>query len=63
MTKVVFVCNASKGTDGLQGVTIDGATIAIDGNNVTVTFASAVDTFTVSSLVAQIRFDSIEITK
>ncbi len=63
MKKVVFVCTTDKGTDGLKDVTIDGATVEISGNNVTVTFANAVNSFTVAELKAQIRFSSIEIYK
>ncbi|MBR3845544.1 MAG: hypothetical protein IKM40_03090 [Clostridia bacterium] len=63
MTKIVFNLNAGKPaaglTDSLTGV--EGITVTADGNTVTVEFASAVDSFTVAKLAAQIRVDSIEV--
>ncbi len=61
MKKIVFNCNSIKGTSGLEGITVEGATFSIEGNTVTVTFATAVNSFFVESLASQIRFDSIEV--
>ncbi len=62
MKTVVLHC-VDKGTAGMEGITIEGATITMEGNVITIAFANAVDSFSVEDLKAQIRFSSIEISK
>ena len=48
MTKLVVVCEESKGTDGFATAIEDAnATVTVDGVVVTVEFTEPVDTFTV----------------
>ncbi len=63
MKTVVFVCNNTSYADALKAMTVSGATVTADGKNVTFTFAAAVDTFTITGLGAQVRIDSIVISK
>ena len=46
---------------GFDGMTITGATITRDGDVVTITFTTAVTTFTTANLGAQIRIEKIEV--
>ena len=64
ITQIVFVCNsASYATSMNTSIgTVTGATIAVSGSNVTVTFSNAVENFTVASLTAQIRLNSLKVT-
>ncbi len=61
MTQIVFVCNASKYVTPLTN-SLGDATYTVDGNNVTVTLATPQDTFTIASISAQTRFNSITVT-
>ncbi|MBQ7872709.1 MAG: hypothetical protein IJ360_01905 [Clostridia bacterium] len=63
MTKIVFNLNSGKPASGLTDsiAAADGVTVTVDGYTVTVEFASAVNSFTVAKLVAQIRVNSIEV--
>jgi hypothetical protein len=46
-------------TDSLGG--ISGITVVTEGNVITITFASAVDSLYIESCAAQFRVDSIEV--
>ena len=46
---------------GFDGMTIDGATITRDNDVVTITFNSAVTTFTTDNLKAQVRIEKIDL--
>ncbi len=61
MTKIVFNCNTTGYATALKNSigTVSGATVSVSSKVVTVTFASAVDSFTVAKLTAQVRIDSI----
>ena len=63
MTKIVINTNSGKPvsgmTDSLNG--IEGITVTTDGTVVTIEFASATDTFTIASMAAQVRVDSITV--
>ena len=61
MTKIVFNCNSSTYATALKNSigTVSGASVSVSSKVVTVTFASAVDSFTVAKLTAQVRIDSI----
>ena len=60
---IVFDCNSEKYATALQGSigTGSGATVTISSDIVTVTFANAVDSFTIAKLTAQVRIDSITV--
>ena len=60
MTKILFVCNSSSYATTL-GNSI-GAAATVDRSNVTVTFVNPVDEFTVASLSAQVRLNSLTVT-
>ena len=64
MTKIVFTCNNSSYATALKNSigTVSGATISVSGSKVTVTFASAVESFTVSLSGGQVRMNSLEVT-
>ncbi len=64
MTQLVFHCNTATYATALVNSinTSSGETVAVDGKVVTVRLASAVDTFTIAKLAAQVRVDSIIVT-
>ena len=63
MTKIQFVCNTATYASNLQSsiAAADGVTVTVDDKTVTVTFASAVNSFVVAKLSAQVRVDSIAV--
>lgn len=65
-TKVVFtlddfVQNGKNYIEGFDGMEIAGATITRNNDVVTITFATAVTTFTTANLLKQVRIEKIEI--
>ena len=60
MTKIVFVCNNSSYATALKNSIGNDATVS--NSNVTVTFANPVDEFTIASLTAQVRLNSLTVT-
>ena len=65
ITKIVFDCNSSSYATALKDSigTVSGATVSVSSDKVTVTFAEAVDSFTIASLTGgQVRMDSITVT-
>ena len=64
MTKILFVVSESKYVSPLVNSisTTATTTTATDGSNVTVTFVNPVDDFTIASLTAQVRLNSLTIT-
>ena len=62
MTKITFNLNSGKPASGLTDslANVAGITVEADGNDITIIFDSAVDSFSFS-LVAQIRVDSIDV--
>ncbi|MBR5570781.1 MAG: InlB B-repeat-containing protein [Oscillospiraceae bacterium] len=64
MKSIVFDCNSSSYATTMKTSigTVSGATVATSSDKVTVTFTSAVDSFTVAKLSGQVRMDSISVT-
>ena len=65
MTKIVFYCNDYKDTYAgalRDSITDKNVTVSVDGLVVTVEFAEAKDSFTISSLSNQVRLDSLTVT-
>ena len=60
MTKVLFVCSSSSYATALKNSI--GTAATADGSNVTVTFVNPVDEFTIASLSAQVRLNSLTVT-
>lgn len=60
MTQIVIECSSEKYATAC-GNSITGATVSVDGTTVTVTLASAVDSFAISALTAQTRVSSISV--
>ena len=65
MTKIVFECNTAAYATSLGKSigTPEGATVSVDGKNVTVTFTTACDTFEFTASDGQTRLDSLTVTK
>jgi hypothetical protein len=63
MTKIIFNLNSGKPAAGLTDsiANMTGFTVETNGNDITIIFDTAVDSFYIASLVAQIRVDSIEV--
>ena len=61
MTKVVFTCGSADYAKALNS-SIPGATPTLAGSAVTVEFSSAVSSFEVKNLSAQVRISSISVT-
>jgi len=62
MTKIVIACNnASYATSCQKSLSAAGANAVADGQNVTITFAEAVDSFTFTLSDGQVRVDSITV--
>ena len=64
MTKIVFDCNSSSYATAMKNSigTVSGATVTVSSDKVTVTFTTAVESFAVAKLTAQVRIDSITVT-
>ena len=64
MTKIEFVCNNGTYATALQNsITDANVTVTISGTSVYVEFATATDSFTIETLSAQVRVNSIYVTK
>ena len=63
MTKIVFDCNNKDYATALVGSigTVSGVTVTQNNDKVTVVFASAVDSFNIAKLNAQVRMDAIDV--
>ena len=64
IAKIVFDCNSNSYANALStsiGV-LSGVTVSTNSDKVTVTFDSAVDTFTIAKLSTQVRMDSLTVT-
>ena len=61
MAKVVFHCDSASYAGVLAGQTLEGAQLAAEGSDVTVTFATPVATFTIETLSAQVRVASVDV--
>ena len=62
--KIEFVCNSASYATALQSsiVAADGVSVSVNGSTVTVTFASAVNSFTIASLTGgQVRMNSLTV--
>lgn len=64
ITKIVFDCNSSSYATAMKNSigTVSGATVAVSSDKVTVTFTTAVESFVVAKLTAQVRMDSMDVT-
>ena len=64
ITKIVFDCNSTSYANSLKTSigTVAGASVSASSDKVTVTFTSSVASFVISSLSAQVRMDSLEVT-
>ena len=64
MTKIVFDCNSSSYATAMKNSigTVSGATVTVSSDKVTVTFTSAVESFIIAKLTAQVRLDSLTVT-
>lgn len=64
ITKIVFDCNSSSYATAMKNSigTVSGATVSVSSDKVTVTFTTAVASFTVAKLTEQVRLDSITVT-
>ena len=64
MTKIEFVCNNGTYATALQNsITDANVTVTVSGTSVYVEFATATDSFTIETLSAQVRVNSIYVTK
>ena len=64
ITKIVFNCNNSTYATALNGsiAAAEGVTVSVSGNDVTVEFASPVDSYTIASLTGgQVRMNGITV--
>ena len=62
MLKIEFVCNSASYATALKNSLPAGTTVSVDGSTVTVTFASAVDSFEIPSLTGgQVRMNSLNV--
>ena len=63
MTKIIFDCNNKDYATALVGSigTVSGVTVTQNNDKVTVVFASAVDSFNIAKLNAQVRMDAIDV--
>ena len=64
MTKIVFDCNSTSYATAMKNSigTVSGATVSVSSDKVTVTFTSALASFTVAKLSGQVRLDAITVT-
>jgi hypothetical protein len=61
MVKVVVKCYSGYADEFMGGQTIEGATLVQDGNDVVITFTSAVNSFTTLGISAATRVNAIEV--
>ena len=63
MTKIAFTCGSSSYATALKNSigTVSGATVTVSGSVVTVVFETAVDSFNIAKLTAQVRMSSITV--
>ncbi|MBQ8366271.1 MAG: hypothetical protein IJX40_00865 [Alistipes sp.] len=61
MTKIVFACNSATYATALQGSITSGA-VTVDGSIVTVTLADSATSYSIASLGAQVRMNSLTVT-
>ncbi len=61
MKKIVFECNTSAYATALESSISADVTISVDGSTVTIIFAEAVDSFTISLTGGQVRVNSIDV--
>ena len=63
MTKIAFTCGSSTYAANLKSSigTVSGATVTVSGSVVTVVFETAVDSFNIAKLTAQVRINSITV--
>ena len=59
ITKIVFVCNSSSYATAMKNSI--GAAATASGSNVTVTFATPVESFVVAKMTAQVRLNSMNV--
>ena len=64
ITEIVFDCNSTSYATALKNsITSDAnITVTVTSDKVTVTFKTAVDSFTIAKLSAQVRMDSMTVT-
>ena len=64
ITKILFDCNSSSYATAMKNSigTVSGATVSISSDKVTVTFSTAVESFVVAKLTAQVRMDALTVT-
>ena len=64
ITKIVFDCNSSSYATAMKNSigTVSGGAVSVSSDKVTVTFNSAVESFIVAKLTAQVRMDAITVT-
>ena len=64
INKIMFDCNSSSYATAMKASigTVSGATVTVSSDKVTVTFDSAVESFVVAKLTAQVRLDSMTVT-
>ena len=64
MKTIKVTCNNESYANTLKdSIAVEGVTVAVEGNVVTITFASAADSLFIADLAKQVRVDSIEIYK
>ena len=64
MKTIKITCNSeSYATSLKESISGEGVTVTADGNVVTITFATAQDSFVIADLIKQVRVDKIEIYK
>lgn len=64
ITKIVFDANSNSYATAMKNSigTVSGATVSVSSDKVTVEFSTAVESFVVAKLTAQVRMDSITVT-
>ena len=64
ISKIVFDCNSTSYANAMKASigTVSGATVSISSDKVTVVFNTAVESYTVAKLTAQVRLDEITVT-
>ncbi len=64
MSKIIFDCNSTSYATALKNSigTISGAAVSVSDDKVTIAFTTAVESFVIAKLTAQVRMDSITVT-